>query len=154
VIRGTSEQFQFKIPYKYEDVQFVEITFWQDDVVGTMDSPFPIKKHLSACEDTTGTNVLILTLQPNETLRFTDKKKAYVQLSGCTLEGSMFSSRKSIITVYPTYVDNIFDTTSPPMTEDGWLIVDGGSIVDDSGEIVFLDGGAILQRIGGDINGG
>lgn len=145
MIRGTSEQFQFKIPYKYEDVQFVEIVFWQDDVIGTVDSPFPIKKYLSACDDTSGTNILSLTLQPNETARFTDKKKAFIYLTGRTLEGSVFSNRKYTITVYPMYGSELFEPSNPPGTDDGWRIVDGGHIVEDYNGTMILDGGAILE---------
>ncbi len=145
MIRGTTEQFQFKIPYKYEEVEYVEITFLQEDVFGTADAPFPIKKYLNACDDTTGTNILRIVLHPNETMRFIDTKKAFVQLVGRTFEGNVFSHRKHQITVYPVCSDHIFAPISPPVTDDGWLIIDGGVIVDGPGGNIILDGGSILE---------
>lgn len=130
MIRGTYAQFKFKIPYDCSDLSLVKITFWQPGNQGvSTDRPLPIVKVLSQCNTTDNPNEVVVTLNQEETLRFSDKTKAYVQLRASCKDGIAFGSRKKEITVYPVYDDTILeDGIMPSPSDDGWIILDGGTI--------------------------
>lgn len=132
MVRGTTAQFKFILPYDYSDISSVKITFWQPGNNGVDETrPLPIVKVLSQCSRTNIPNELSVTLTEEETLRFTDKRKAYVQLKGQSSEGNIFASKQEIITVYPICDDSILDDPDdilPTPSEDGWVILDGTTI--------------------------
>lgn len=124
MIRGTTAQFKFKLPYKVEEVSVVTITFWQP---GNKDIYLPIKKtggQCSASEDDPYS--LCVSLTPSETMRFSDKMKAKVQLRA-EYNGVFFASRQQSITVYPIN-DEVIDIDPPAPNENGWIIFDGEEI--------------------------
>ena len=133
MIRGTTAQFKFQLPYKYSEIKFAKVVFWQPGNNGpSEDRPLPIVKtkdqNGSQCYQS-GENELSVKLAPEETLRFTEKNKAYVQLTATMNDETRFASRQEQITVYPIYDDSILgDIVVPSPDDDGWIIIDGGAI--------------------------
>lgn len=123
MIRGTTAQFKFKLPYLAEDVSSATITFWQP---GNNDFGEPIRRTLSDCSKSDYT--LYVSLDPASTMRFSDKFKAKVQLRAQS-GGTIFASREQLITVYPIN-DAVIDPELPPPDEEGWIILDGESVAD------------------------
>lgn len=137
MVRGTTAQFKFSLPYNYEELKIAQVAFWQPGNSGTIDAPLPIKKILTEddikeCCNPDRPKELPITLSQSETLRFSDKMKARVQLSAKTLEGTRFASKQELITVYPLYDDSILgddvDPTPDDADGDGWIILDGETI--------------------------
>lgn len=130
MIRGTTAQFKFKIPYTINDLEWVAIKFWQDGNSGTPDAPLPIIRSKGQCS-ISELGELCVSLDAEETMRFSDKSKAKVQLAAKKWDGINFASRQQLIPVYPIQDD----ITRPPedelpddTTEDGWTLLDGGII--------------------------
>lgn len=130
MIRGTTAQFKFSLPYNYDQIEVVKIAFWQKGNNGTTDNPLPIYKTLSDCVSTNNPKELLVTLQPVETLRFSTKVKGRVQLSARTYEGIRFASKEQLITVYPIQDDsNIGDLVVPTPEEDTDFIILDGKVI-------------------------
>lgn len=131
MIRGTNAQFKFQLPYSYSELERVQITFWQNDNDGpSLDRPLPIIKVLSQCSQTISPKEISVTLNQEETLRFVDDRKAYVQLRAVTRDDIPIASKVQSITVYPIYDDSILgDEILPTPEPDGWVILDGDTIV-------------------------
>lgn len=69
---------------------------------------------------------LYVTLTAEETMRFSDKHKAKMQLRGKLLaNGHVFGCTPQIITVYPINDDLLDDDITTPASDDGWVILDG-----------------------------
>lgn len=130
MIRGTTAYFKFILPYDYDQLASAKIVFWQEHNNGPTESrPLPITKVLEHCAPTNVSNELTVSLTPEETLRFSDKRKAYVQLTATPIEGSRFGSQQQEITVYPVYDGDIGDDIPvPPPDDGGWVILDGERI--------------------------
>ena len=126
MIRGTTAQFKFKLPYKCSELSIVKVTFWQPNNNGpSADRPLPIVKILSSFGSGDSQEVSV-TLSEGETLRFMDKYKAYVQVRGMTIEGATFGSKPQMVTVYPLYDDEILGEDILPTPDgDGWVVLDG-----------------------------
>lgn len=99
MIRGTSQQFRFTIPYDISELSSVSIMFWQPADNSATEEPF-IEKNLENCE-VLGDKVLSVTLHSEETAQFTTNRKAYVQFVGIVNDGFTFASRIQQITIYP-----------------------------------------------------
>lgn len=129
MIRGTTAQFKFKLPYAKSELLWVTIKFWQQD----NPSPYlPITKKLENCDSPEGSTELYVSLTPDETIRFSEQRKAQVQLRGQhASSGTTFGNRTQLISVYPMN-DEILDEdpTMPAENEDGWIILDGETIAD------------------------
>lgn len=130
MIRGTNAQFKFNLPYQYSDLEVVKITFWQPENNGpSIDRPLPIVKILEQCYPSDNPKEICVTLNQEETLRFSEERKAYVQLRGATYDGIPIASRQQLITVYPVYDDSILDDEILPTPDyDGWVFLDGETI--------------------------
>lgn len=124
MIRGTTAQFKFKLPYKKDELEWVTIKFWQPSSINEF---LPITKTLEHCDTPEDSKELYVSLTAEETLRFSDKHKAKVQLRGLHKDGTVFGSRQHLITVYPIQDDLSGDITVPS-NEDGWVILDGETI--------------------------
>ena len=122
MVRGTTAQFKFKLPCEANELISAKITFWQP---GNDNFGDPITRHLGQCGKH-GTE-LSVSLLPSETLRFSDKMKAKVQLKAQYGE-TIFASRQQTITVYPIS-DAIDDGDDPLPFQDGWVIFDGKEII-------------------------
>ena len=133
MIRGTTAQFKFDLPYRVADVTTVKISFWQENYSGPDKTrPLPIVKVLEQCSQTTRPDELLVFLNKEETLRFITDRKAYVQLHGKTKDGTAFGSKKKTITVYPVYDDSILDDDvdpTPTPGDNGLIVFDGSTVV-------------------------
>jgi hypothetical protein len=143
MIRGTTAQFQFKLPYSKTEVQSAEAVFWQSNNDGLEDDyPLPIKKGYKLQMSANGSIVtsgpwnwiddytLAVKLWQQETLTFTDKYKAKVQLRARSTDGLVFASLPETIVVYPIYGDYpMGDDIIPTPDGDDLIILDGDDIV-------------------------
>lgn len=128
MVRGTTWQFNFTMPYNINQIATIEIKFWQDNYDGPSETrPLPIIKKLSQCSTGNKQNILSVFLNKEETMRFTEDRKAYVQYLGMTTEGSDFGCKKKSITVHPVKDDSIFDDIliPTPPSDDDIIILDG-----------------------------
>lgn len=124
MVRGTTAQFRFKLPCKADEVITAQITFWQPGNEGFGKS---IQKDLTNCVVATDDDYcLCVSLDHKETLRFSDKVKAKVQLKA-QYGNTIFASRQQSITVYPIN-DAIAEGEDPLPYKDGWVIFDGKEI--------------------------
>lgn len=143
MIRGTTSQFRFKLPYSKENVKSAEVVFWQHGHNGiNEDFPLPIVKKYNQYFSESGSiatsgpwnwindNTLGVKLWQQETLTFSDRYKAYVQIRGTSIDGSVFASGQKPVVVYPIYADYpLEDEIIPPQNEDGFYVLDGEYIV-------------------------
>lgn len=105
MIRGACEQFKFKIPYTFDQLKSVEITFKQKQNDGNV---LIITKTLNDCIAThEKSNVVYTKLTQEETLQFATDTKAEVQWRALTTDNFPFSSLIKKITVYPTLSETI-----------------------------------------------
>jgi hypothetical protein len=92
---------------------------------------------------------LSVRLNQEETLRFSDKRKAYVQLRGETKDGSPIVCHKQYINVYPVVDDSILDSEiiiPTPTPGQDWIYLDGEPIMaaeKPGEEWIYFDGAAI-----------
>lgn len=128
MIRGTTANFRFKLPYDLQQVKKVTISFWQTNNAGTIDAPLPIIKTLESCATTDNPRELSVTLNPHETSRFSCDRKARVQLDGETVDAIVFGNKPQMFNVYP-HENGLPEVPGTPVTGDGYIVLDGGSIV-------------------------
>ena len=130
MIRGTNAQFVFKLPYNFNQLSSAKVMFWQTDYNGPSASrPLPIIKILPQCSQSNNTNELCVTLNQEETLRFKDDRKAYVQLRAVTKDGIPIASKQRMITVEPVGDDSVLDDDVIPTPEyNGYIYLDGRTI--------------------------
>lgn len=130
MIRGGNCEFRFQLPCNFIDLVTAQIYFWQDGYNGpSNDRPLPILKILGQCRQGSKPNELSVILHQEETLRFTDKRKARTQLRAVTKEGVPIISPEKLFAVYPSYDDAVLDEEVwPTPTYDGWIILDGESV--------------------------
>lgn len=126
MIRGTTAQFKFKLPYAKEEIVWATIKFWQPH---NTNSFLPITRKLQDCTSTDDPMELCVSLTAEETARFSDKYKAKYQLRAQHLNGTVFGTRPQLTTVYPM-LDDILeeDPTMPAVNDEGWVILDGETI--------------------------
>lgn len=129
MIRGTTAQFKFKLPYAKNELQWVTMKFWQPGNDGTTEAPLPIIKRKTHCDSSDDSKELSVSLTCEETLRFTDKLKAKVQMRAQHTSGLVFGSKEKIVTVYPLADDLTQDTILPGESDDGWIVLDGQPII-------------------------
>lgn len=133
MIQGADAQFKFNIPYKCSDLKSAKIVFWQPENNGPSAlRPLPIIKTLEEC--ITADKQLSVILDREETLRFSDKRKAYVQLMGTTLKNVTFASPQRMITVYPICDESLDE-------HEEYIYLDGRMVLDYGDNIVYGDGG-------------
>jgi hypothetical protein len=128
MIRGTTAQFKFKLPYSIEELDWIRIKFWQPK---NQHDLLPITKVKSNCEATNTQNEICVSLNATETSYFSDKYKAIVQLRAQPVGGTVFGSKQQMFTVYPMS-DDIIDSdvpSDPGNTIDDWTILNGGYIL-------------------------
>lgn len=127
MIRGTTAQFKFILPYAKSECTSIRIKFWQPNNLSKL---LPITRTESDCSTTDNDKELCVSLTAEETARFSDKYKAKVQLRGQT-NGTVFGSRPQLITVYPMLDDIIVeDPTIPPENAEGWVVLDGATVLE------------------------
>ena len=131
MIRGTTTQFKFKLPYAKEELSWITIQFWQP---GNTNQYLPITKKLEHCNTLDDPTKLYVSLTADETRRFSEKRKAKVQLRAQhMISGTVFGNRPKLITVYPMNDDILDEDITPiipPAIVDDWIILDGEAIMD------------------------
>lgn len=129
MIRGTTAQFKFKLPYPTKSLEWITIKFWQK---GNMNLGEIIRTK-SDCSMTDNPNEICVSLDADCTAQFSDKYKGIVQLRAQNTGHAPYGSRQQLFTVYPMSDDIINnDTTTEPDTpqlKDEWIILDGESII-------------------------
>lgn len=129
MIRGTTAQFKFKLPYAKNQLQWVTMKFWQPGNDGTTEAPLPIIKKKEHCDASDDSKELSVSLTSEETLRFTDRYKAKVQMRAQHTSGLVFASKEKVVTVYPLDGDLTQDAILPGETDDGWIVLDGQPVI-------------------------
>ena len=131
MIRGGSCEFRWNLPYNFSELAIVKITFWQDNYNGpTSDRTLPITKVREQCRVGSKPTELSVTLNQEETLRFTDKRKGNVQLAAKTTTGIPIVSKEALFPVYPICNDSILDDTVIPAPDyDELILLDGKNII-------------------------
>lgn len=130
MIRGTTAPFKIKLPYAVGELEWVTIKWWQDGNKGTMTAPLPITKGLDHCviEDNNSKELYVI-LTAEETLRFSDKHKAKMQLRAkLASNGRIFGCKPRIVTVYPINDDFFGGEIGGTDFFDDWIVLDGESI--------------------------
>lgn len=130
MIRGTTAQFKFKLPYPMEDIDWIRIKFWQPN---NQHELLPVTKAKSNCEQTDIPNEICVSLSATETSYFSDKYRAVVQLRAQPFGGSVFGSKQQQFSVYPMS-DDIIDSdipSEPNNTVEDWTVLKGGYILDE-----------------------
>jgi hypothetical protein len=146
MIRGTTAQFRFNLPYEFDNVEKVRVVFWQPD---NSAANIVKEKDRGGCGRCDGyPKALLVTLTPNETWLFSEKSKAYVQLRGRCNEGDCFGTLPEPITVYPMHDDVSFDLDTdfiiPGACDCGYVHLDGNVITSEDDEnIIMFDGQSI-----------
>ena len=129
MIKGTTTKFKFYIPCSFDEIERVSITFWQDGYAGPASNrPLPIVKVKEQCTVSNSPKEICVELNQEETLRFTERRKAYVQFRAQHVNGTCYGTKKKEITVYPAYDDSVLDDITPTPDFDGLIILDGGSV--------------------------
>ena len=130
MIRGTTNVFKFKLPCSCSDVKSVKIIFLQDGNKGpSADRPLPITKVLGQCSLVEEKKEIVVILNQEESLRFSDTKRGKVQIRIYTHAGTCFGSKSTLFPVYPLDDDSILgDEVLPTPGYDGFVILDGESI--------------------------
>ena len=131
MIRGGNVEFRWNLPYNFDELDKVQICFWQDNYNGpSSDRPLPILKVLSQCKEGSIPTELSVILGQEETLRFTDKRKARVQLRAMTKTGIPIISQTRLFVVYPSYDDDVLDEEVWPTPDyNGWVRFDGENVI-------------------------
>jgi hypothetical protein len=134
MIRGGNCEFRFNLPYAFSELATAQIHFWQDGYNGpTNDRPLPILKILEQCCQGSKPTELSVTLHQEETLRFTDKRKARAQLRAVTISGVPIISPEKLFTVYPAYNDAVLDEDVWPTPDyNGWVVFDGKTVAEEA----------------------
>ena len=74
---------------------------------------------------------LYVTLTAEETMRFSDRHKAKMQLRGqLAATGMVFGCKPRLITVYPINDELLGDDIIVPTADNNWIVLDGESIAD------------------------
>lgn len=111
LIRGTCQQFKFKIPYYCDNITKAKVIFKQPKNIVKDGIPYEFYKtyEKDAADETVGGIKMIsgqksiyVDLDPVDTNGFECDSKAYMQLKALTSDGIEFSSRIIPITIYPT----------------------------------------------------
>lgn len=130
MIRGTNAEYRFDLSCEFDDLKQVRVTFWQDGNYGPAENrPLPIIKVLAQCRPGNNSKQLSVVLNREETLRFSEIRKAYVQFWGETLDGTPIASFEKQFTVYPIADDSVLDDEILPTPDyDDWVYLDGSVI--------------------------
>lgn len=127
MIRGTTAQFKFNLPYSKDELTWVTIKFWQPNNTNPL---LPITRRMEDCADLGDGSGLYVSLTAEETMRFTDKYKAKMQMRAQHINGTVFGTRTQYLTVYPMSDDIIGENPILPREDaEGWVILDGQSVI-------------------------
>lgn len=122
MIRGMRTEFVFEMPYHYVNLQSVTIEFWQENHNGlSYGYTLPIIKTLAQCYPKSNPMQIGVILSSDETLRFTDDRRAYVRFSGVKNNGHEFGGNKEEFSVYPASDGSLLEEDLLPAPDyNGW----------------------------------
>lgn len=141
MVRGTTAQFEFKLPYSKNDIELAEVDFRQpgNEKGLNQDYPLPITKVYRMTKADDGALVtnypwnwadnytLMITLGQQETLTFCDRYKAFTQIRIRTTSGTVLANARQNITVYPSPWDDPLGIDLPT-ADDEWVVLDGQTV--------------------------
>lgn len=131
MIKGTTAQFNFKLPCTKAELLWATMTVGQRGNSGTTSAPLPIIKRKSDCSQPDISNKLCFSLNALETMRFSEKMKAYVEFRAQRNDGTVFGNRTKYVSVYPMSND-ILDQDTPVIPEpnsEELIVLDAGTII-------------------------
>lgn len=131
MIKGTTAQFNFKLPCTKAELLWATMTVGQRGNSGTTSAPLPIIKRKIDCSEPDTSNKLCFSLNALETMRFSEKMKAYVQFRAQRNDGTVFGNRTKYVSVYPMS-DDILDQDVPMLPEssgEDLIVLDAGTII-------------------------
>ena len=131
MIRGATTSFKFKLPRNFEEFETITITFWQNENAGpSLVRPLPIVKIKDQCIPNDLGDQCRVKLSAEETLRFSDERKGFVQFHGMTVDGLSYPSKEREFTIYPNYHNNVWkkDVIPSLALDDELVIFDGEDI--------------------------
>lgn len=137
MIRGTTAPFKFTTPYVWDDICAIEATFSQrkDDgsqllIVKEYDIRWGENTNPGGfTPDEKNPNIIYVVLDPEETLRFSDKRKAQVQVKVYCQHKGTIANMPTTFTVYPINNDSVLEDAGEPAPGDsGMRILDAGII--------------------------
>lgn len=131
MIKGTTAQFNFKLPCTKAELLWATMTVGQRGNSGTTSAPLPIIKRKSDCSQPDTSNKLCFSLNALETMRFSEKMKAYVEFRAQRNDGTVFGNRTKYVSVYPMSND-ILDQDTPVIPEpnsEELIVLDAGTII-------------------------
>jgi hypothetical protein len=131
MIKGTTAQFKFKLPCTKEELLWATMTVGQRGNSGTTSAPLPIIKRKADCSEPDTSKELCISLNALETMRFSEKLKAYVQFRAQRNDGTVFGNRTMYVSVYPMS-DDILNEDDPMMPEsngENLIVLDAGAII-------------------------
>ncbi len=151
MIRGTTAPFKFEVPYDAGTITTMVVTFSQKHWQGTNTAKLPLEKWYIASWTTqedggmklvetrndgfafseTNPKEIQTSLTEEETLRFSDKEKAYMQIRvQFDIDGGHVTraSLPQKITVYPVLTDGQIGAPTPSEKIDDIYIYDAGEI--------------------------
>ena len=126
MIRGTAQTFKFILPYSLSELDWITIQFWQPQNPST---ELPITKNKINCSESDG--AIYVSLDANDTKKFSDKYKAKMQLRAQPVGGVPFGNVAQLIAVYPmldTIIDADPENNNPAPVQGEWTVFDGGAI--------------------------
>ena len=124
MIRGTTAQFKFEIPYAKSELYWATMSFWQPG----NNNLSTIIKNLSHCEGSDDSHELYVSLTVPETLQFSEKYKGKVQFRAQCIDGTVFGSRPKLFTVYPMQDEVVEEYPELPAVQNHWVVFDGGKV--------------------------
>lgn len=126
MICGTTAQFKFQMPYPKNELEWVEIKFWQTNNPSVL---LPIVKTKEHCVTNGNQKELFVSLTEEETNRFSDKYKVKLQVRAKHAKtGTVFANTPQLITVYSTN-DDVGGGDASTSSVEKYVILDGGSII-------------------------
>ena len=137
MVRGTTAPFKFNVPYEWSEICAIEATFTQkkDDgsqlsIVKQYDTRWGENINPGGFTlDDKNPNIIYVVLDSAETLMFSDKRKAQVQIKVyCSQKGTV-ANKPVRFTVYPINNDSILEDIGTPKPGDSSVrILDAGKI--------------------------
>ena len=138
MVRGTTAPFRFKVPYEWSEICAIEATFTQKQNDG---SKLSIVKEYDTrwgennsnpggfTPDETNPHIVYVVLDPGETLKFSEKRKAEVQFKVYSPGKGTVSHKPERFSVYPINNDSVLESPGEQIQDNNVWILDAGEIL-------------------------
>lgn len=134
MIRGTTAPFKFALSRPFEEVSIMEVQFWQKHhmqtpIVKRYDMESTPTRNDGFAAVSPAAKEVQTNLNPEETLRFSDKEKGYVQIQAYYgSDGFSEGSLPQKFTVYPTYSNDPIVIPPAEPVDDYIYVFDAGEL--------------------------